>query len=218
MKLMFIAATVATLVSTPAAEAPRIPPNAPISRLIENTFRNWTLEELPAAVRKTVQSQAAGHKISDIDREDRAGKTIWEVEFDGGKDGEDREIHIDNDGRLTDGDGNLLSGAAPVEKRPELATPANQKPIADPNPPAPAKQTPKIRQKWEDLPEPVKKAAEQFGGQVAVRDIDHEKREGREVWELEFERQKQNIELHFLADGKILEQLDTAPEKRTSTK
>ena len=215
MKNIFFAAIAAgTIVS--ADDKIKIPPTAPVTRLIENTFRNWTLEEVPPPVQKTVRAQAAGHKISDIDREDRAGKTICEVEFDGGDNGEDREIHIDNDGRLTDGDGKLLPAAALVVQRPGLST--DKKAITDPNLPAAAKQTLKVRNKWDDLPEPIKKAAEEFGGKAAVRDIDHEKREGREVWELEFERQKQNIELHFLADGKILEQLDSAPEKRGATK
>lgn len=179
----------------------------PITRMIENTFRNWTLEELPASVQKTVRSQAAGHKISDIDREDRAGKTVWEVEFDGGDNGEDREIHIDNEGRLVDGDGKLLPGAGPVVQRDSTAQPnpdKQNKVVVAPE------QKPKVLNKWDDLPKPIQQAAEKFGGKRSVRDIDHEKREGLEVWELEFERSDKNVELHFLADGRILEQLDSA--------
>lgn len=183
----------------------------PVTRMIENTFRNWTLEEVPAPVQKTIRNQAAGHKISDIDREDRAGKTVWEVEFAGGDRGEDREIHIDNEGRLVDGDGKPLPNAGPVIQRDSTPAP---NPDKENKPVVATKQTPKVLNIWADLPKPIQHAAQKFGGEKSVRDIDHEKREGQEVWELEFERSDKNVELHFLADGRILEQLDSDPEKR----
>lgn len=179
----------------------------PVTRMIENTFRNWSLEELPAPVQKTVQNQSAGHKISDIDREDRAGKTIWEVEFAGGPNGQDREIHIDNEGCLTDGDGNALPIQPKVFHR--QPTPNIPKPT-----PLAAEKDQEVRQKWADVPQPIKEAAREFGGEPAVVDVEKEKREGLEVWELEFKRPEHNVELHFLADGQILEQLDSNPQKR----
>lgn len=180
----------------------------PVARMIENTFRNWSLEELPAPVQKTVQNQSAGHKISDIDREDRAGKTIWEVEFAGGPNGQDREIHIDNEGRLTDGDGNILPVQSKVIQRQPTAKIPRPTPLK-------AEEDQKVRQKWADVPQPIKEAAKEFGGEPAVVDVEKEKREGLEVWELEFKRPEHNVELHFLADGKILEQLDSNPQKRS---
>ena len=178
-------------------------PGATFGRKVENTFRDWSLEELPAKVQKAVRDQAFGHKIKDIDREDRTGKTIWEIRFDGGQHGDGRKVHIDNEGNVVNGDGQKIAAGS---------SPKTESAIAKSPPPpkgSPEGQTEKIKRKWEDVPEAVKKAAAKYGTKDYIRDIDVEKRDGIMVWELEFSREGQNIELHFAEDGRILEHIDS---------
>jgi uncharacterized membrane protein YkoI len=178
---------------------------APVSRLIENSFRNWSFEELPPAVQKTVRENYPGKKINDIDREDRTGQTVWEIEFAGGA-SDDIEIHVTNDGALLGDDGKPM---APKAKVAQTTVPSDVSDHKTDFVKGGKEQPKRVALKWEELPEPVKKAAEKFGGKDAVRDVDHEKREGLEVWELEFSRPGQNIELHFAADGRVLEHIDS---------
>src|SRR5687767_11085734 len=112
---VIVAVTVLALPGAWAAEGTKVEkPGATFGRKVENTFRDWSLEELPAKVQKTVREQAFGHRINDIDREDRSGRTIWEVRFDGGSHGEPRKVHIDNDGSLVDGNGKpIATGSSP---------------------------------------------------------------------------------------------------------
>lgn len=54
--------------------------------------------ELPAAVQATVQRQASGREIVDIDRETHKGRTVYEVEF--RQSGKNEEIVIAEDGSV----------------------------------------------------------------------------------------------------------------------
>lgn len=180
----------------------------PVTRMIENTFRNWRFEELPPAVQKTAYGVYPNQKINDIDREDRNGQTVWEIEFDGG-DADDIEIHVDNDGKLLDLDD---KGKKRPQPKPAVATsPARASDHKTDFEKAPTK---RVAKNWDKLPAAVQVASERFGGKDALRDIDHEKREGQEVWELEFERAGQNIELHFTTDGRVLEHIDSKEPRK----
>lgn len=186
-------------------------PGATFGRKVENTFRHWKLEELPLKVQKTVRDQSFGHKIKDIDREDRTGRTIWEIHFDGGEHGEKRIVHVDNDGSVVNGEGKLLIAGSAAKTETGAA-----KSVAAPTPPAkgsPEGQTGKIKKKWDDVPAAVKKASARYGTPDYIRDIDLEKRDGMTVWELEFSREGQNIELHFTEDGRVLEHIDSGNKK-----
>lgn len=56
------------------------------------------LEELPAAVRATVEQEARGGMIEDIERKTRNGKTVYEVEIE--RDNQEIELHIDETGAV----------------------------------------------------------------------------------------------------------------------
>jgi uncharacterized membrane protein YkoI len=199
-----------------AAENTQNPkPGPTFGRKVENTFRNWKLEELPAKVQTTVREQGFGHKIKDIDREDRTGRTVWEVRFDGGPNGAARKVHIDNDGKLVDGDGKPIVSGRPATVQTNSAS-STKAPL--PPPPGNSKGQPeKAKRKWADVPDAVKKASAKYGTEQYIRDIDVEERDGMTVWELEFSREGQNIELHFTEDGRVLEHIDsgnkTAPQQ-----
>ena len=57
-----------------------------------------SLQQVPAPARETIQKTAAGAKITEVERESEAGKTIYEAEFT--VDGQKREIKVTSDGKL----------------------------------------------------------------------------------------------------------------------
>ena len=57
-----------------------------------------TLEQLPPAVRKTIEKEAAGNKIEEIEKEIEDGKTVYEAEVT--IDGKEWEIEVAEDGKL----------------------------------------------------------------------------------------------------------------------
>jgi hypothetical protein len=218
---LVLVALFATSIGISAVENETEKPGPTFGRKVENTFRNWKLEELPPAVQKTVREQGFGHKIKDIDREDRTGRTIWEVRFDGGTNGAARKIHIDNYGKLVDGDAKPIASASGGSPSTQRGGAALTNPPTPPTPPPPGDakgQSGKVKKKWADVPDAVKKAASKYGTEQYIRDVDVEKRDGMTVWELEFSREGQNIELHFTEDGRILEHIDSgnkaAPQPR----
>ena len=70
-------------------------------RQIGQTVRqepSMMLDQLPAAVQKTVKEQQAGREIADIDREMWNGKAVYEVEFK--EKGPNSRIHVASDGSM----------------------------------------------------------------------------------------------------------------------
>ena len=57
-----------------------------------------TLEQLPPAVRKTIEKEAGGNKIEEIEKETKDGKTVYEAEVT--IDGKEWEIEVAEDGKL----------------------------------------------------------------------------------------------------------------------
>jgi uncharacterized membrane protein YkoI len=57
-----------------------------------------TLDQVPDAVRATILKEAAGHKIEEIERETRGGRTVYEAEWEVG--GKEIEIKVAPDGTL----------------------------------------------------------------------------------------------------------------------
>lgn len=57
-----------------------------------------TLDQLPEAVRATVDRETRGGKITDMERDTERGQTIYEVEF--VLDGKEYELDIAPDGKL----------------------------------------------------------------------------------------------------------------------
>jgi hypothetical protein len=56
------------------------------------------LDQLPPAVRATVDRETSGGQITDIERDNEQGKVIYEVEFTSG--GKEYELDIAEDGKL----------------------------------------------------------------------------------------------------------------------
>ncbi len=198
---------------TVSQQSPATPGSAPATaterakEALSNLVTDWRLEELPPAVQKTVRDKAGGQKITDIDRESRTGRTIWEVEFE--QAGRNSEIHVADDGTLlpeistglfgkTDPSG---TATKPGEQPKGTGTPAGT-------------QTGRsgvalaLGTQWEDLPRPVQQKAMQYGGKEKVTDIDREDWQGKVAYEVEFRREGRNLEIHFAEDGTVLESND----------
>jgi len=81
--------------------------------LFERTA-TMTLSDVPEPVRKTIEQQAAGRKVADIDKETWNKNTVYEVEF--AQAGRNQQIHVAEDGtivrddRLAKGLKNLFMG------------------------------------------------------------------------------------------------------------
>ncbi len=59
---------------------------------------NLTIEQLPPAVRATVDQETRGGQIKDIERDREAGQVVYEIEFT--LDGKAYELEIAEDGKL----------------------------------------------------------------------------------------------------------------------
>lgn len=76
-------------------------PDRGITARVENTLDrtpSMMLNDLPAAVQKTVKEQQAGREVADIDKEMWNGKDVYEIEFK--EKGANSRIHVASDGSL----------------------------------------------------------------------------------------------------------------------
>ena len=71
---------------------------APASRAASEHEEEVSLEQVPQVVKATIQKEAAGAKIIEVEREIRLGRTIYEAEFI--RDGKEIEIEVALDGTL----------------------------------------------------------------------------------------------------------------------
>lgn len=139
------------------------------------------LEDVPPAVRKTIEQQAAGRKVADIDRETWDGKTVFEVEF--AQTGRNEQIHVSEDGRIVKHEG----------KEPARTTTAN------------TLKGPMIGTRFSDTPPAVQATIQREANGAEIADIDKERREGRVLYEVEFKNPGRNIEIHVAEDGSIVQ-------------
>jgi uncharacterized membrane protein YkoI len=66
----------------------------------EENEQKVTVDQLPPAVRKTLEKEAAGGKILEIEKERERGKTVYEAQII--KNGQKWEIEIAEDGKVLD--------------------------------------------------------------------------------------------------------------------
>lgn len=130
---------------------------------------------LPAAVRETIQAQAHGREVVDVDQEVWQGRTVYEVEFQDG--GPGAQIHVAEDGVLMRPDDvrGALGGAL------FLGTQVS------------------------DTPPPVQETIRREAAGRAVNDIDVERRTGSLIYEVEIrDPSGVMIQLHIAPDGEIV--------------
>lgn len=133
---------------------------------------------LPPAVQNSVNGQRQGAQIEDIDRETKDGRTVYEVHFK--RDGKNTELKIAEDGSIIKNNrNNRLSAAVKI---------------------------PKPGMQFSDLPAAVQKTVIAQAGTAEIADIDKETRDGRTVYEVEFERKGRNNEIVVAEDGTLVGQ------------
>ena len=57
-----------------------------------------SMDQLPAAVKATIQKETAGAKVEEIEKETEGGKSFYEAEFE--KNGHTSYIHVAEDGKV----------------------------------------------------------------------------------------------------------------------
>jgi len=122
-------------------------------------------EDLPAAVQKTVREQIGSSKITDIDREDRTGRTIYEVQFD--RDGKSQKLYVTGDGKeVSEKDASLFGNSSDRAE--------NEKAHFGPN--------------LKDLPAAAQKTIKEQARGDMIEDIDRTTVDGKHAYRVEFER------------------------------
>src|SRR5687768_14275676 len=94
MKTRLVIATLAGLSLSAVAQPDYVP-------LLTRT-QTLQISDVPKPVQNTIQQQAAGRKIVDIDRETWTGRTVYEVEF--AQSGRNAQIHVAEDGTIVRGE------------------------------------------------------------------------------------------------------------------
>ena len=151
----------------------------------KNMFTELKFEDLPQAVQNTVKQHAGAAKVRDIDREDRTGRTIYEVEFD--RNGEEQEIHVAENGTLVSDEAASLTGPDRDDADNDRT---RVRAMASP--------------KFSELPPAVQKTVQQHGAQTEIEDIDRERENGKTYYEVEFRREGPNREIRVAEDGTLM--------------
>ena len=151
----------------------------------KNIFTEMKFEDLPPAVQATVRQQSGGTKITDIDREDRTGKTVYEIEF--ADSGANPKMVFTADGTIVRDDTAPLgaSGKASLEVKGSATT----------------------KSQLSALPEPVRKTVQAQIGNAEVAGVNKKDDNGRVIYEIEFKDSGKNPTMRVAADGTIVEPL-----------
>ena len=165
--------TIVTGTATPAAN--NVAATTPGSdRVVADTESRLSLDEVPDAVRNTIEAEARGREVADIDRETHEDRPVYEVEF--REQGINEQIHVEEDGTLVRDDGairgtlrNLFSGTQVT-----------------------------------DTPQVVQDVIKQELDGREIADIDKERRSGRVVYEVEVDDAEGQFQLHIAEDGTIV--------------
>ena len=153
--------------------------------------------ELPAAVQKTVRTQAPNAEIADVGQKTRDGITIYEIQF------RDKERHP---AMAVAADGTLM--------RYEAGTAAMGKP-GDLQGKVKGSVASSMQSQFSALPLGVQKAIEANAPKAEVVDIRRKEENGRVFYEVEYAGKDYKPVLHVAADGHILKL--PAEEAKTET-
>ena len=132
------------------------------------------LEELPAAVRRAVEKEAAGREIADIDLETWHGRTVYEVEF--RQRGLNAQVHVAEDGTMVKPESTLADRVKNAFAGTQL----------------------------EDTPAAVQATIKREVGTRKIADIDKERRSGQMVYEIEIDDAQGKSQLHIAENGTVV--------------
>ncbi len=143
------------------------------------TAMSTKLEDVPAAVRSTIQAQSQGRDIADIDRETHNGQTVYEVEF--RQSGRNAQLHISEDGTVVKSENTAMTST--TGKRAKSLFMGTQ---------------------LEDTPSAVQDTIRREVADRQIVDIDKEVRTGRTVYEVEVKDTQGKFQLHIAEDGTVV--------------
>lgn len=140
-----------------------------------------TIDQLPAAVRATLESQAQGAKIEEIEKEDEAGAVVYSADV--VKGAEKLEVKIAEDGKL-------------LESKAEEKKCEGKK--CEENDENEAKVT------LDQVPPAVQATLKQIAGAGKIDEIEKKTEAGVEIYSADITKDGKSIDAKVAADGKLI--------------
>lgn len=140
-----------------------------------------SFNDLPDPVKQTIKAQRGTAAIKDVERVNKDGRVLYEVEFE--EPGTNPKLRIGLDGTVI------------PDTKPTLGERADKMMES-------FKRTPSM--KLTELPEPVRQTIEKEAKAREVADIDRESWNGKTVYEVEFAQTGRNAQIHVAEDGTIV--------------
>jgi len=153
---------------------------------LKGLFMGTQVEDTPPAVQAAIKREAGTREIVDIDKETRAGQTIYEVEIKMPE--HNVELHIAQDGTIVRDSRNMKGvGTAPGEV--EKGT---------------GRGTAERRLTLNEVPTAVQQAIRAAGDPATLKPIQKKVRDGKAVYEVELQKEGLNTRLEIAEDGTII--------------
>jgi len=146
-----------------------------------------TLKQVPPAVRKTILKAAGKHKIEEIERETKNGKTVYEAEW---RDGDKEvEIKVAPNGKL-------------LKREVEDADDDDDDDDGDDDDDDDDGDEEEVTLK--QVPEAVRKTILKAAGKHKIEEIERETKNGKTVYEAEWREGDKEVEIKVAPNGKLL--------------
>lgn len=143
-----------------------------------------TIDQLPAAVRATLESQAQGGTIEEIEKKTKGGAEIYFAEV--LKDNQKLEVKIA-------ADGTLIKSEVESDKEEE----ANEEHEGD-------KEDQEVTLTFDHLPAPVQAALRNEAGAGTIQEIEQKNKDGAVVYCADVLKDGQKLEVKIAADGTLI--------------
>ena len=150
---------------------------------LKGLFMGTQLEDTPPAVQATIKREAGTREIADIDKETRSGRTVYEVEFK--QPGRNVELEIAEDGSIVRDSRNM--GTAPGEVEKDTGRAAGDRKIS-----------------FNEAPPAVQQAIKAAGDPATLKPIQKKVKDGKTVYEVEFQKEGLNTRMEIAEDGTVL--------------
>lgn len=178
-----------TLVTTPVPLVSPTGDGLPVvadeyGSVVAPAFPKINLTDLPAAVQRTAQAEAAGREIVDIDRETWRGKPVYEIEFK--QKGLNTRVYIDDSGVL----------------------------VRDERRPTDTLRSLFMGTQLSDTPPAVQDTIRRIAGTNEIADIDRKILSKQTVYRVAIRRGESIQELRVAEDGKVIYDSHSSLEKR----
>ncbi|HEY1172442.1 MAG TPA: PepSY domain-containing protein [Verrucomicrobiae bacterium] len=160
------------------------------------------MKDVPQAVQATINKEAAGRKVVDIDKETWNGQPVYEVEF--AQTGRNAQLHIAANGTVVKSERNDATDRAVRNNDRTVRNDRNNRNAVDRDNKDLQDRTFFMGTQLADLPTAAQATIKREAAGKDIVDIDKETRDGRVVYEVEIKQEGKNIELHVAEDGTIL--------------